>query len=232
MKKFFHIFLFWGVCILGNGYELPKEYSYALSLIEAGRRQDASKVLKELIKKQPDWGLVYLEYAANCIYIECPEEEIDVHLKKAKELLSESPRLYFYMGLFAEYKSKEEALRFYDKAISLRPDYIDALVRACALYADKNDIKSALAYYEVIPQNMRGSSLILKIAGLLIQNKEYTRAEKELLWLTSNHPTNEIYLNRLLDFYETIGNKDKVKEIMKRLKILNHEKKKIMRPLK
>ncbi len=212
--------------------ELPPEYIKAISLIETGRRSDASAVLKTLTDKYPEWGLFYLEYAANCIYLECPDDEIEKNLEKAQKLLVDNPRFYFYRGLFLEHKNTDEALKSYDKAISLKPDYTDVLIRACMLYAEKNDFKSAISYYDSVPADKRNSALVLKIINLLVQNKSYGRAEKELLWLVRNHPLNELYLRRLLELYDLTGNKDKAKEVLKRLQTLNPEKKKIMRPLK
>lgn len=208
------------------------EYNDAISLIEQGKRVEAAQLLKSLIIKYPDWGLFYLEYAANCIYIECPENEISSYLMKAEELIYDNPRLYFYKGLFLEGSKPDEALKFYDKAIALRPSYTDAIIRASLIYIERGDVKSALSYYDSIPSEKRSSTLVLNIINLLIKKKDYARAEKELLGLVNNHPTNEIYLTRLLEFYKETGNKEKEQEISNKIKRLFSQKKKFMRPLK
>ncbi|MCX7958580.1 MAG: tetratricopeptide repeat protein [Deltaproteobacteria bacterium] len=212
--------------------ELPATFHQAVMLIESGKRNEASVILKELTEKNPEWGLFHLEYAANCIYLECPSNEIEKHLDKAESLLGENPRFFFYKGLFLEHKSADEALKYYDKAISLRPGYTDALIRACSLYSEKGDLKSAISYYDSIPRQQRNSALVLKMVNLLVQNKDYLRAEKELLWLVCNHPANELYLKRLIEFYEIIGNSEKAKDTTRKLQNLAPAKKKVMRPLR
>jgi len=212
--------------------ELPDEYNDAIALIEIGKRQDAAILLKRLISRYPDWGLFYLEYAANCIYLECPENEIFDYLNKAEKLLDENPRFYFYKGLSLEQKDQDESLRLYDRAISLRPTYVDALINACAIYIEKGDIKSAISYYDSIPMDKRNSIITLKIINLLIENKDFERAEKELLYLVKNHPSNELYLSRLLDFYNKTGDDKKSSTILNKLKKLSSQKKREMRPLK
>jgi len=211
---------------------LPDEYNDAIALIEIGKRQDAAILLKRLISRYPDWGLFYLEYAANCIYLECPENEIFDYLNKAEKLLDENPRFYFYKGLSLEQKDQDESLRLYDRAISLRPTYVDALINACAIYIEKGDIKSAISYYDSIPMDKRNSIITLKIINLLIENKDFERAEKELLYLVKNHPSNELYLSRLLDFYNKTGDDKKSSTILNKLKKLSSQKKREMRPLK
>ncbi|MGB9599882.1 MAG: tetratricopeptide repeat protein [Myxococcota bacterium] len=232
MKRFLSIIF--ALIISGNLYatEPLAQYKEALTLIEQGKRMEARRLLKELTVKYTDWGLFYLEYAANCIYIECPEDEISENLIKAEGLLIDNPRFYFYKGLFLEGKKPDEALKLYDKAIALRPAYTDALIRACSIYADKGDFKSAISYYESIPVEMRSSTLILKIINLLSENKEYMRAEKEILGLVNNHPENELYLTKLREFYQKTGQKEKERKIADRIKRLFPNSKKYMRPLK
>lgn len=213
-------------------YQLPYEYTEALKLIESGKRVEASELLKRCTEKYSDWGIFHLEYAINCIYIECKDEEIKRSLDIASKLLGDNPRLYFYKGLYMEGKDIDEALMFYDRAISLRPDYFDALIRACALYADKGDVRSAMAYYDSIPPEKRSSTLILKMVDLLIKEKDYLRAEKELLFLNNSHPDNVLYLTKMLEFYRLKGDGEGIMSVERRLNRLLHGKKRVMRPLR
>jgi len=213
-------------------YDQSEEYKKALSLIESGNRAEAKNILKDLSQKNAEWGIIHLEYAINCIYLECTDNEIEEYLTKAEALLPENPRFYYFKGLFLEHLDKDAALRLYDKAISLRPSYTDVLIRACTLYAEKGDLKSAISYYDSIPNENKSSTLILRMIDLLIENKNYQRAEKELLTLTTLHPSNEIYLGRLKDFYIKTGNIPKANETTKKIEKLSPQKKKHMRPLR
>ncbi|MCX7943383.1 MAG: tetratricopeptide repeat protein [Deltaproteobacteria bacterium] len=233
MKAIFFIFLlFFSPVNVVLTFDFPVEYQKAVSLIESGKRREAAVQLKELIRRYPDWGLFYLEYVANCIYIECPKDEIKNYLDKAESLIDNNPRLLFYKGLFLESENPDESLRLYDKAISLRPTYMEALIRACILYSDKGDYTSALSYYDAISEGNKNSALVLKIVDLLVKKGDFDRAEKELLWLVKNNPTNQLFLFKLHDFYNSRGDRDKAKVIMKKINNLSTHKKRIMRPLK
>lgn len=212
--------------------ELPGEYLEAMAHIEKGDRSRARELLQHLSIKYPDNGFFYLEYAINCIYLECADIEIEAAFSRAEPMINGSPRYYFYKGLFMEAKNKEEALRLYDKAISIRPGYLDALVRACTMYAEKGDFKSAVVYYDIIPLEQRNSSLILRMIDFFTANKDYKRAEEGLHELIRRQPQNELYLERLRDFYEKRGDIKKRDEVVLKIKGLSPVKKKSMRPLK
>lgn len=212
--------------------DLPDEYLEAMAHIEKGNRGRARDLLQQLSIKYPDNGFFYLEYAINCIYLECADIEIEAAFNKAEPTVNESPRYYFYRGLFMEGKDKEEALRLYNKAISMRPGYLDALVRACTIYAEKGDFKSAIVYYDMIPLEQRSSSLILRMIDLFTANEDYKRAKEGLNELIRRQPRNELYLERLRDFYEKKGDIKKRDEVLLKIKGLSPVKKRSMRPLK
>ncbi len=211
---------------------LPVEYTEALNQIDRGNREAAKNLLNQLIQKFSDNGFFYLEYAINCIYLECKDNEIEEAFLKAEKLIGESPRLYFYKGLYLEGKDKKEALKLYDKAISIRPGYSDAVMRACAMYAEMGDFVSAVSYYDAIPVVKRNSTLILRMVDFFIESKDYKRASEGLNELVRRQPQNEIYLEKLRDFYEKVGDIKNATEVLAKLKRLNPQKKKTMRPLR
>jgi tetratricopeptide (TPR) repeat protein len=220
------------ICYTGYTSDQIEEYKEAQRLIELGRRAEAKNILKDLSNKNSQWGIVHLEYAINCIYLECPDKEIEEYLSKAEALLKDNPRLYYYRGLFMEHLNKETALKFYNKAISLRPSYTDALIRACSLYIEKGDYQSAISYYDSIPDTMKSSTLVLRMVDLLVEHKDYQRAEKELIALTKLHPDNEMYLTKLRDFYSLTGKNNRAKDVDRRINSLSPRKKRYMRPLR
>ena len=83
----------------------------------------------------------------------------DLYKEKREEVLADFEQLskrkkytaadYYNLGfLYDQVGGKEEAIRFYTKAVQMRPDYKQALYNLANLYQDAGNFKTALELYE------------------------------------------------------------------------------------
>ncbi len=104
--------------------------------------------------------------------------EAEKRLKKALKIDAELPEAHYFMGnlKYFEYNTNA-ALKHYNEAIRLRPEYRDALYMRAATYAEMGKYKPALRDYEstlAIDPNLQVARY--NIAVILLNDDQYQKA--------------------------------------------------------
>jgi superkiller protein 3 len=124
-----------------------------------GRSQEAVQMYSRLLDLYPDDEGTYIKVIQ--AYGKAVEADPNdkIYQEKREEVLSEFEDLskrkkysavdYFNLGsLYEQVGGKEEAMRFYTRAVAMQPDYAQALNNLAKLYQDAGNYKIALGLYE------------------------------------------------------------------------------------
>jgi tetratricopeptide (TPR) repeat protein len=94
------------------------------------RWDDAIETFAEAVRIAPENGTARLRLAYNMMMAGKDAHEANKHAHKAAELLPDDPEAHFVLGLCYEKGGMEKAaVREFEKAIELRPTYLDAKKR-------------------------------------------------------------------------------------------------------
>jgi len=133
-------------------------------------------------------------------------------------------------------KILSEAKKQFDKAISLKPDYVDAYLQKAGISQSQGNMEEAINILKeaekITPNN---ETLLLQLGLLYYYNKDYENARIKLEKLTSRVPSysNALYFLGLT--YDELGNKEKSIEKFEAIEKLNpdnQEVKQILENLK
>ena len=124
-----------------------------------GKTKEAVEMYSRLLELFPDDEATYIKVIeAYGRAIEADPNE-KLYKEKREEVLADFEELskrkkysavdYFNLGfLYEQVGGKEEAIRFYTKAVQMQPDYEQALYKLAKLYQDTGNYKVALGLYE------------------------------------------------------------------------------------
>jgi tetratricopeptide (TPR) repeat protein len=124
-----------------------------------GKTKEAVEMYSRLLELFPDDEGTYIKVIeAYGRAIEADPNE-KLYKEKREEVLADFEELskrkkysavdYFNLGfLYEQVGGKEEAIRFYTRAVQMQPDYKQALVNLATLYQDAGNYKMALGLYE------------------------------------------------------------------------------------
>ncbi|MCA1750217.1 MAG: tetratricopeptide repeat protein [Cryomorphaceae bacterium] len=128
-------------------------------------------------------------------------KEAEKKLKKALKADPDLPEAHYFYGNVKYFDfNSSAALKHYNKAIELRPDYRDALYMRAAAYAEKEKNHLAVRDYEAvlnIDPNLETAKF--NIAVIRLQNDEYEKAAEDLADL------DPAQLPRPADYYFSLG---------------------------
>ncbi|MBF0570343.1 MAG: tetratricopeptide repeat protein [Candidatus Omnitrophica bacterium] len=139
--------------------QMPEVY---LGLGEAyrvlGKSKEAVETYSRLLNLFPDDEKIYVKVieAYGRAIEDNPQD--DIYKEKREEVLADFEQLskrkkynaadYYDLGiLYEQVGGKEEAMRFYTKAVQMRPDYMQALFNLANLYRDAGNYKAAMELY-------------------------------------------------------------------------------------
>ena len=141
----------------------PRSIEAYLSLGEAyrvlGESKEAVETYSRLLSIYPDDEKVYVKVIeAYGLAVE-DDPKNDLYKEKREDVLADFEQLskrkkytavdYYNLGfLYEKVGGKEEAVRFYSKAIQMQPDYVQALFNLAGLYRDAGNYKAAMEVYE------------------------------------------------------------------------------------
>ncbi|RKG65795.1 hypothetical protein D7V80_22045 [Corallococcus sp. CA054B] len=184
----------------------PSPLADALALETAGNDAGALVALERLITNQPRWELPRLEAARLLLKGgSAPElERARTHLDAALREAPDNPRVYFLQGqLLEEQGATFDAIRAYEKAVSLRPSYDDARFRLAGLWAQAGDwLKSELHYRPLSKSRPAWVQVRMQLASVLEKQGRTLDAEREFLAARDAQPDNPGVLRTLAAFYE------------------------------
>ncbi|NOJ97354.1 hypothetical protein D7W82_29960 [Corallococcus sp. CA049B] len=184
----------------------PSPLAEALALETAGNDAGALVALERLITHQPRWELPRLEAARLLLKGgSAPElERARTHLDTALREAPDNPRVYFLQGqLLEEQGATFDAIRAYEKAVTLRPSYDDARFRLAGLWAQAGDwLKSELHYRPLSKSRPAWVQVRMQLAAVLEKQGRTLDAEREFLAARDAQPDNPGVLRTLAAFYE------------------------------
>ena len=126
--------------IVGESPQAVETYSRLLSLFPDDENIDV-KVIEA-------YGRAIAENPKDDLYKE-KREEVLADFEQLSKRKNYSAADYYNLGfLYEQVGGKEEAMRFYSKAVQMQPDYKEALFNLANLYRDAGNYKVAIVLYE------------------------------------------------------------------------------------
>ena len=178
----------------------------ALALEASGNDAGALVALERLITNQPRWELPRLEAARLLLKGgSAPElERAGTHLDAALREAPDNPRVYFLQGQLKEEQGATfDAIRAYERAVTLRPSYDDARFRLAGLWAQAGDwLKAELHYRPLSKSRPAWVQVRMQLAAVLEKQGRTQDAELEFLAARDAQPDNPGVLRTLASFYE------------------------------
>ena len=205
--------------------ETPSRYpeivkNIALIYVQQGKNEIAIEAINQARQIQPDdTGLILNEAD---LYIRLSnnsnnDEDRKFYRLKFKELMElaitkepENGILYYNLGVISgEQGEKEDAIKYYEQAISLKPDYVDAYLNLVSqiLEGEKSIIEEMNNLGTSKSDNLRYDQLKVEREGL------YQKCIPYLKNLIEISPENLSALNTLKNIYGVIGDNEGFKQI-------------------
>ena len=205
--------------------ETPSRYpeivkNIALIYVQQGKNEIAIEAINQARQIQPDdTGLILNEAD---LYIRLSnnsnnDEDRKYYRLKFKELMElaitkepENGILYYNLGVISgEQGEKEDAIKYYEQAISLKPDYVDAYLNLVSqiLEGEKIIIEEMNNLGTSKSDNLRYDQLKVEREGL------YQKCIPYLKNLIEISPENLSALNTLKNIYGVIGDNEGFKQI-------------------
>ena len=205
--------------------ETPSRYpeivkNIALIYVQQGKNEIAIEAINQARQIQPDdTGLILNEAD---LYIRLSinsnnDEDRKYYRLKFKELMElaitkepENGILYYNLGVISgEQGEKEDAIKYYEQAISLKPDYVDAYLNLVSqiLEGEKSIIEEMNNLGTSKSDNLRYDQLKVEREGL------YQKCIPYLKNLIEISPENLSALNTLKNIYGVIGDNEGFKQI-------------------
>ena len=143
-----------------------------------------------------------------------PARAVDL-LRGAIEKTPDSARFHFLLGAaLVQMKRRDEAIRVYEKVVSLSPDWLDGYIRLGALLASKGRDKDAIALYEKAGRlDLNNIEMKIRIANLHKSRKRKKIAHKILLDLLEKNPRSSRVLVELGIFLWETGKPGESKKV-------------------
>ena len=118
----------------GNGYRQDEVYQIlAQTYIEEGDTTNYISTLREGVALFPKDSR-YSVSLINLYIVQNKYDEARTFLKQAIELSPENPELYDVMGKLYEQSDEQEALKWFNKAIEIDPNYVESLCNIGRIY--------------------------------------------------------------------------------------------------
>lgn len=153
-------------------------YQRAISYEENNNLKELLRIAKELEKKE-ERNEQFLAFCAEWYFKTGYEKKAEETIKKALKINENFAQGWFYYGFLKENFDKEEAVKFYKKAIELEPKHFLSRYNLSRLYLMKNEYKNAeeemLKVLKIFPEH----SYTLNNLGYLYykRNKDCKKAK-------------------------------------------------------
>ncbi|MBI5525356.1 MAG: tetratricopeptide repeat protein [Deltaproteobacteria bacterium] len=197
--------------------ESLEEFTAAMAAVAKGDRKAAAPRFEKAIFLMPQWSLPRLEYAINCIELNCDPKTAIEHLKTAATLDSENPRTQHYTGVALERQEDPAgAEAAYARSVTLKPSYKDPHFALGRLLRKSGKHLEARAHLQaVVDLDPKNTSARLMLAELCEALGVLDDAEEQIQAVIDLHPENTYHQHRLAQFFERTGQKDKAKAAFK-----------------
>jgi predicted CXXCH cytochrome family protein len=138
---------------------IPARMNLATLLNRRGRNREAEKLLRQVVRLQPDWGQGH--YSLGLLLAEDRNrlDEAAQRLSRAASIMPENPRIHFNLGVaywqLEQRVKAASAIKIAYKLEPANPEFSQALAQ---LYGQENRWKDALPYAEKVVELMPGNS--------------------------------------------------------------------------
>jgi predicted Zn-dependent protease len=193
------------------------EFAAAMAAVAGGDRKAAAPRFEKAIFLMPQWSLPRLEYAINCLELNCDPKTALEHLKTAASLDPENPRTQHYTGVALERQEDTAgAEAAYARSVALKRSYKDPHFALGRLLKKSGKNLEARAHLQaVVDLDPKNTSARLMLAELCEALGVLDDAEDQLQAVIDLHPENTYHQHRLAQFYERTGQKDKARAAFK-----------------
>lgn len=182
--------------------EIIKNVAYILK--EQGKTEEAIAAIKKARAIYPkDLNLILTEAD---IYIQLKQmDKFGELMKLAVEQDPTNPILYFNLGVVTQdQENKDEAKKYYEKAVELKPDYGDAYMNLAVIVLDKEK--------PIIEEMNKNLSDFDKYDKLLAKQKEVYKEALPYLEKADKYGRNINTVRTLMNMYESLAMDAKAKE--------------------
>ena len=178
-----------------------------------GETSKAKELVEEARKENPD-DIDLLNAEANMYY---KADDMVNYKKVVNEMISNdpnNPQLYYNLGVASKKNGEiDEASKFYDKAIELKPDYVEALINKsqiilsdeAAIIEEMNGLGTSKADYDRYDELKE------------VKNGIYTDALPYLEKALEVRPNDVDIIRTLKSMYDLLGMDDKAKDMRNKL---------------
>jgi arylsulfatase A-like enzyme/Tfp pilus assembly protein PilF len=158
-----------------------KDLQTAQSLKDAGRLDEAARILEKLARTDPDNAEVPLTLAS--VYFQ--QKRFDAAIAAGRRVLELNPRYAVaVLDLALSYQAAgrtDEAIAGFERTLELLPDNVKALLNLAEIHYARGAHQKALDYYERAAKAVPGLGLVhLNLGTLALEMKRYDVAEAEL----------------------------------------------------
>jgi tetratricopeptide (TPR) repeat protein len=135
--------------VFSKGAEEP--FKEGREFLKEKKLDEALGAFQKAAKLSPETAVIHYWVGMTYFYQREPENAI-VQFKKVLELEPENYRAHTMIGksLLADKTQLDQAVEYFDKALSINPDYMDARFELARIYALKGDMKRSLAEFGII----------------------------------------------------------------------------------
>ena len=130
---------------------VPAYYRISQIYQMTGAVDQAVSTLETLIKMQPELKEAQLELKKLTMQQEQPGVSVQMPPRTDKSDQSTDPRYFYNQAIMLIQKEKySEAIVDFKRALSLKPDYVNALIGLGAMYQNLNEFESAIQQYKKV----------------------------------------------------------------------------------
>ncbi|MFE8597964.1 tetratricopeptide repeat protein [Archangium violaceum] len=185
----------------------PGDLTSALSREASGDSAGALEAVQDVMRVWPAEALPRLEAARLLLKLGGDLDQAETHLDVAAAVAPDNPRVHYLRGLLWEERGYPlKAARSLELAVFYRSSYEDARFRLAGLWASLGDwLKAELHYRFLARSRPEWVQVRLQLIRVLEEQGRAADAEKELLRLKDEQPTNPLVIRRLVDLYERTG---------------------------
>jgi predicted Zn-dependent protease len=197
-------------------------FTEALKQKFLGNAGDALKYLEQCIKINPRSDASYYEMAQISLML----SDIERGKRYAIKALSLSDKNIWYLTLVANLYYQERkidsSIYYYEKAVTFYPERGNLKMNLAKIYSENKEYKKAAEVYKYF-ENKDGfnETASLSIVRNLINSGDYKSAETKVMEMLAKSPDEVLYNGLLAEIYRSTGEREKAKEIYKKLIVKN-----------
>ncbi|NPV01170.1 MAG: tetratricopeptide repeat protein [Brevinematales bacterium] len=164
---------------------------------QMGKFADAMNDYKKTIELDPNHAKAYNNLGVVYFKLYNDKENAEKNFKKSMELSKTNSLVYFNLGsIYYNQKRYDEAIRFFNEAIKLRPAYVEALnTRGLCYFWQKDYTKAIMDFSAVLVSEPNNPAALVGRAISWVSVNKYTDAKNDVDKALALDPGNRYALN-------------------------------------